>query len=147
MIQPATKYASLPRAAASRPPAPVPSAARPGSLPGRAAPSPAVLNIVNKRAKAMTPAAFQEWMFKACRPGGELHEYERRERARTSERYRAVARQQHGFQQNNKSDLRRVADIPARDYFRWLREDPDFFHDNKNLKSLKRDNSDVCVYL
>ncbi len=95
----------------------------------------------------MQPSDFLAWWNRELRSGGELHEYMRVEKARTTERYRAVAKKNHGFKQNNKSDLRKVADIPLRDYFRWLREDPDFFSDNKNLKSLKRDNPDVCVYI
>ena len=87
------------------------------------------------------------WWKRELKTGGELHEYLRREKAQTTARYRAVARRQHGFKQNNKSEFRRVADIPVRDFFRIIRQDPEFFNDNGNLRSLKRDNPDVCVYV
>jgi hypothetical protein len=143
MIAPASKYAALPGPA-------IGCAAPDSSTPARAgslSPARAGFHIVSKRAREMTPADFRDWMAKATAPGGELHEYVRIEKARTTERYRAVAKKMEGFQQNNKSELRRVAEIPLRDYFRWTAEDPDFFADNKNLKSLKRDNPDVKVYL
>lgn len=98
-------------------------------------------------AKGMAPSEFYSWYHRELREGGALDDYLRREKAQTPQRYRQLARRMHGFQQNNRSDVQRVADIPLRDYFRWLREDPDFFADNKNLKSLKRDNQDVCVYV
>jgi len=146
MITAASKYAAVSGGGNCAPAATSSSrTARAASKPARAGfHAPAILV---QRAKEMTPARFREWLARATAEGGELHEYVRREKARTTERYRAVARKVHGHQQNNKSELRRLADIPARDYFRWLREDPDFFNDNKNLKSLKRDNPDVKVYL
>lgn len=121
--------------------------ARPGlpASPGRAA-----FDIFTRRAKEMQPHDFVAWWNRELRSGGELFEYCRKEKAQTEERYRAVARKMHGregFRQNNKSEFRRVADIPLRDYFRWTAQDPDFFNDDRNLKSLKRDNPDACVYI
>jgi len=110
-------------------------------------PTSAAFQIIAKKAKETTPDDFLKWWRDELRTGGELNEYMRREKAQTAARYRAVARKNAGFKQNNKSDIRKVADVPLRDYFRWLREDPDFFADNKNLRSLKRDNPDVCVYV
>lgn len=144
MITAASKYAPA-RSGGPCHPAPASRAAVPGS---GLAPGAAAFNIlVQRKARELGPNSFQAWLHREMKSGGALHEMMRVEKARTAERYRAVARKVHPFQQNNKSELRRVADIPARDYFRWLKEDPDFFSDNKNLKSLKRDNPDVKVYL
>ncbi|MBK8001725.1 MAG: hypothetical protein IPK15_24230 [Verrucomicrobia bacterium] len=106
----------------------------------------AAFHIFTRRAKGMTPGAFRDWWWRELKDGGELNTYLRREKAQTAARYRAVARANHGKKPNYKSELHRRADIPLRDYFRWLAVDPDFWKDDKNLKSLKRDNPDVCVY-
>jgi hypothetical protein len=120
--------------------------ARPGaSSPGRAA-----FQIFERRAKELKPQDFVAWWNKELRSGGELYDYCQREKAQTDNRYREVARRvkgRLGLQLNHKSDFRRVADIPLRDYFRWTKEDPDFFNDDRNLKSLRRDNPDACVYI
>lgn len=127
--------------------------ARPGSTPGRAPIytgkewQAKAFDIWMKPAKELTPQGFMDWWHRELKDGGYLHEYMRREKALTPQRYRDVARRQHGIKHNNKSDIRRRADIPLRDFFRWQREDPHFFEDDKNLKSLKRDNPDVCVYV
>lgn len=141
MIVSAGKYATLPGRAGKPSPATV---AR--TMAGKA-PTVAAVNVIAKAAKSLTPSDLFGWWQKEARDGGFLYDYLKREKAQTTARYRQVARRMHGFKQNGKSDLRRVADIPLRDYFRWLREDPDFFADNKNLKSLKRDNADVSVYI
>jgi hypothetical protein len=114
---------------------------------GGVSPTSAAFNIIAKRAKTMKPDEFLLWWKRELRTGGELNEYLRVEKARTTQRYRRVARAAQDFKQNNKSEVRKVAEVPARDYFRWLREDPDFWKDNKNLRSLKRDNPDACIYL
>jgi hypothetical protein len=91
--------------------------------------------------------SFMDWMVRELKDGGRLKAYLNIEKRTMQRRIRTVARAMHGFQQNNKSDFRRVATVPGRLYQRWKAEDPDFFADDKNLKSLKRDNPDVCVYL
>jgi hypothetical protein len=110
-------------------------------------PAPAAFHIISRRAREMQPADFWAWWHRELRSGGELDDYCRREKAQTARRYRDVARATDGFKQNNKSEFKRVADIPARDYFRWLAEDPDFWRDDANLRSLRRDNPDARVYL
>ena len=110
-------------------------------------PTSAAFQIIARKAKECQPDDFLKWWKDELKTGGELNEYLRREKAQTAQRYRAVARKNAGFKQNHKSDIRKLADLPVRDYFRWLREDPDFFRDDKNLRSLKRDNPDVCVYV
>lgn len=139
MLVAASKYSSA-RARVSRTTQPKARASKPTLA--RAA-----FDVLVPAAKAMNPTEFYAWYHKELKDGGGLAEYLRKEKALTPARYRQLARRMHGFQQNNKSDVRRVADIPLRDYFRWMKEDPDFFADDKNLKSLRRDNKDVCVYL
>ena len=90
---------------------------------------------------------FEEWFAKEIKEGGFLDEYLRREKALSEKRMRAVAMRTHGFKQNNKSDMRRIADVPAREYQRWLNVDPHFWDDNSNLKSWRRSNPDARVYI
>lgn len=127
-------------------PCPAPASA-PGAVLADLSPASAAFNIIASKAKETKPVDFLKWWRDELRTGGELAEYMRIEKARTKERYRAVAKKNWDWKQNNRSDIRKVADIPLRDYFRWIKEDPDFFADNKNLRSLKRDNPDVCVYV
>lgn len=105
------------------------------------------MQILVKKARARGYRTIQEWAEAEMRAGGELDTYLRRERHQGVERQRAVARRMDGFRQNNQSEHQLVAAIPAREFFRWKREDPDFFCDDKNLKSLKRDNPDMRIYL
>jgi hypothetical protein len=90
---------------------------------------------------------FEEWYWKELREGGYLETYLRQEKHLSRRRMRAVAREMDGFEQNKKSDFRLKAAIPAREFFRWKREDPDFWADDNNLRSFKRDNPDACVYV
>jgi hypothetical protein len=90
---------------------------------------------------------WDEYFWKEMREGGRLYHYLKRERHHSPRRIRAVARRMHGFQQNNRSEHRLLAAVPAREFFRWKEEDPDFWRDNKNLKSLKRDNPDLPVFV
>lgn len=93
------------------------------------------------------PSQFQDWYWKELREGGILHEYLRRERAQGVRRQRAVARRMQGVKRNFKSDLNLKAAVPAREFFRWKAEDKDFWRDDKNLKSLKRDNPDMQIFV
>jgi len=88
-----------------------------------------------------------EWFWRELKEGGVLHQYLARERAQTERRYRKVARQMDGWKQNNRSDWRLLAAVPARDFHRWRGEDPHFWEDDKNLKSLRRDNPDAAVFV
>ena len=89
----------------------------------------------------------KDWWFQECKEGGFLHEYIRREKGRMPQMLRNVARVMAGFKQNNKSDFRLIAAVPARLYQRLKAEDKDFFSDNQNLRNLRRDNPDVTVKL
>jgi hypothetical protein len=126
---------------------PCPASPSPGAALVDLSPTGAAFNIIARKARETKPEDFLQWWKQELKTGGELNEYLRREKAQTTARYRAVARKNAGFKQNNRSEIRKVAEVPLRDYFRWLREDPDFFRDDKNLRSLKRDNPDVCVYV
>ena len=84
-----------------------------------------------------------DWKWRELREGGLLKEYLAREKHGTTRRWRGVGRARQDFQQNPKSDLRLKASIPARDFFRFKRMDPDFFDDDANLRSLRRDNPEI----
>ena len=98
-------------------------------------------------AQARKTIKAQEWLDREFREGGFLRKYLDNEVGRMPHLLRQLARRRHGFRQNNRSDLRLLASIPARLYHRLKAMDPHFFDDNQNLKSLRRDNPDACVYL
>lgn len=114
--------------------------AAPGAVSGRK-----LSGIMVPRFKDMI--RWDEYMWRELREGGVLKRYLDHERATSPRRQRAVARRMSSFRQNNKSDLRLVAAVPAREFMRWKQEDPDFWLDDKNLKSLRRDNPDMCIYV
>jgi hypothetical protein len=89
----------------------------------------------------------RDWYWRELKEGGFLDRYLKAEKARTPAMIRQVARLMAGFQQNNKSDFRRICTIPARLYHRWKAEDEHFFEDDGNLRSLKRDNPDLPIYV
>jgi len=89
----------------------------------------------------------REWFWREMKEGGQLDRYFKREKATLPQAIRTVARLMHGFQQNNKSDFQRKATLPAKLYHRWKDEDKDFFDDDNNLRSLKRDNPDLPIYV
>ena len=128
---------SFPRPGASNMPPPNQSLATAGKY----SPIPAVL--VRKYHRLQS---WRAWLDKELKEGGYLNKYLEREKALTPARYRSLARRLAKFKQNNKSDFRVRAHVPARDFFRWRHTDPHFFDDNANLKSLKRNNPDVLVY-
>jgi hypothetical protein len=88
-----------------------------------------------------------DWYWNEIKEGGFLHEYLADEKRRMPGSIRTIARIMDGFQQNNKSDFRRLAAVPARLYHRWKGEDEHFFEDDNNLRALKRDNPDLPVYV
>ena len=109
---------------------------------------PAGLNIwVPKLTDMAQMVRWDEWMWKELRHGGYLMDYIRREKATSVTRQRAVSRRMQGFKQNAKSDFELKAAVPAREFFRLREVDPDFWADDKNLKSLKRDNPDMAIYV
>lgn len=171
MIQPASKYQSL--RGLPRRPAPSPSFQTSGRSTGQgrtpiqrggtpplssgktarvALPvfkrqrGPGGLNVFIPTLKAVT-IRWDEWMDKALREGGFLERYMARERHTGQRRQRAVARKMQGFKQNMKSDFELKAAVPAREFFRWKQEDPDFWLDDKNLKSLKRDGAEFPIFV
>lgn len=88
---------------------------------------------------------FLDWFWRELKYGGKLHAYLEREKATSARRMRAVARQCHGVKANAKSDFQLKAVVPAREFYRWKKTDPDFWRDDRNLKSLRRDNPDAVV--
>lgn len=100
--------------------------------------------LVRRHRKALK---VQEYLHQELKEGNSLHEYFRVIRAQTEARFRALARRRHGWKQNNKSELRLLAEIPLQDYANWKQEDPDFFRDDDNFKKLKKDTPDALVYL
>jgi len=90
---------------------------------------------------------WDEWMWRELREGGYLQRYLAREKAMAKVRQRAVGRRMEGWRQNNKSDLELKAAIPAREFFRWKAVDKDFWRDESNLRSLKRDNPELKIYV
>jgi len=109
-------------------------------------PAPAAPQILIPTA-ATRVTLLRDYWWKEIKEGGFLHEYVRREKGTMGASIRRVARFMSGFKPNHKSDFRLVARVPARLAQRLKAEDPDFFSDDRNLKNLKRDNPDVCVYL
>lgn len=89
---------------------------------------------------------FQEWFWRELREGGRLHRYLAREKAQSPARLRAVARKMHGVQRNLKGDFELKACVPAREFFRWRATDLDFWADDNNLRSYRRDNPDAVVF-
>lgn len=77
---------------------------------------------------------------RAMRTGGFYHEYLRREKALSEQRLRSVAREKSGVRPNPKSEFRLLAQVPAREFIRWKKEDKHFWMDDNNLRSLRRDN-------
>jgi len=89
----------------------------------------------------------QEWFWRELKDGGQLHAYFQREKAALPRAMRLAARLMHGFKQNPKSDFVRKASLPAKLYHRWKTVDEQFFDDDNNLRSLKRDNPDLPIYV
>lgn len=91
--------------------------------------------------------SFPEWFDRELREGGFLKEYLRREKAMTERRYRCVRALYQNYRQNARSDWKLLAAVPARDFHRWQKEDPDFWRDDANLRSLRRDNPDTAIFV
>lgn len=138
MIVEASKYSDV--RSASRPGPRVPSPR--GRSPG---PSPAAPALLIPKHEALVN--WDEWLWRELREGGRLHAYLAREKATSSRRLRAVARRMIGFKQNNQSEHRLIAAIPAREFHRWKKEDPHFWEDDANLRSFRRDNPDAQIFL
>jgi hypothetical protein len=143
VIEQASKYSDVRAAATRNPSTPTartsvpPRRSRPATTAAPAVLIPKHTDLVN----------WEEWIWRELRDGGRLHAYLQREKATSNQRLRKVARQMHGARQNNQSDWRLVAAVPAREYQRWKKEDPHFWEDDSNLRSFRRSNPDACVYL
>ncbi len=104
--------------------------------------APAILVPLKPKTRTMA-----EWMERELREGGHLHEYLRVERAMTERRWRRVRARMQGFRHNPKSDWKLLAAVPRRDFHRWQQTDPDFWRDDGNLRSLRRDNPDMAIFV
>lgn len=91
--------------------------------------------------------SISEWFWREMKEGGWLHNYFQREKAQNPAMIRRVARFMCGFKQNNQSSFKRVATVPAKLYHRWKQEDEHFFECDNNLRSLRRDNPDLPIYV
>ena len=138
MIVEASKYADVRGAGRQQPRATHTSGRRSGSPSG----APAIL--VPKHEALVN---WDEWLWRELREGGYLHAYIAREKATSARRLRSVAKQMNGFRQNNQSEHRLLAAIPAREFHRWKKEDPHFWEDDANLRSFRRDNPDAQIFL
>ena len=146
MITAATKYTAARRlAAAPKGSSPSPRPSPPGE--GDKGVSVARVPMIFVPSASSRRVMLMDWWWKEIKEGGFLHTYVQREKAKVPTMLRQVARVMAGFKQNNKSDFRLVASVPARLAHRLKAEDPDFFADNQNLKNLRRDNPDVVVKL
>lgn len=128
MVYPATRYADV-------------SVHKAG---GVSAAPPAIPLLLPQPGEAVS---WPEWWWRELREGGFLRRYLEREKVRLKEEIGASGKRERNFEQNRKSEFRRLASIPARLFFRWLQEDRHFWEDRKNLKSLKRDNPDLPIWL
>lgn len=86
-------------------------------------------------------------LYRELREGTLIKKYLAMEKQTTVKRIRATGRAMEGFKQNNKSEFRLLSCVPAREFFRWKKVDPHFWDDDKNLKSLKRDNPEMQIFV
>lgn len=112
----------------------------------RAAGRPAVPNVI-VRGKRVDRLSVREFVERELKEGRMFHRYIEREKATSDRRIRAVAAKRYGARANSKSEHQWIASIPAREYFRWLAVDKDFWKDDANLRSLRRSNDDLrhCI--
>lgn len=87
----------------------------------------------------------KDWVVSELREGRLLNEYLRREKAQMDALLRQTARTAHTLAANPKSDFKFLGAIPARLYHRWRNQDKDFWRDDANLRSLRRDNPDLAA--
>lgn len=149
---PYTDISRLKRAAGTVAPTPLrglPGSGRPAAYQRQAAPVNKRWNIIVREAKKRgirTLTDMKKWAEQELKSGGFLAEYFRREKHTGTDRVRAV-RQVYGDRKLKlKSEMELQAIVPAREFFRWRKEDKHFWEDKANLKSLKRDNPDMLIY-
>jgi hypothetical protein len=140
MIEAASKYARVKTATRATE---APDQGVAASHNGRGAQPPRAFQVLVPRAGALVTMG--EWFWKELREGGALHRYLQRERSRLKGQVRSIGRRLRDWRQNPKSDWELEFAVPARLYHRWLKEDPDFWKDRSNLRSLKRDNPELTI--
>lgn len=152
MLVSATKYQDVRSAAASRRSNGVGASRADRERPGAHVPSPGPRRSSTPVAPAILvrqpkAGSLEEWMYRELREGGRIHEYLRAEKVLAEKRWRRIRRAMEGVRQNNRSDWRLIAAIPPRDFHRWQQTDPDFWRDDANLRSLRRSNPDMPIYV
>ena len=100
--------------------------------------------LMNKHRKM---PSIREWVHMEIKPGGYLDRYYEFKKRQTAAALRAVAIRTRTFKQNNDVDARVIAHVPLTTYMMMRRMDPYFWQDNKNIKSLKRDEPDFKSYV
>ena len=123
-------------------------AASRGVMPARTFATPAIRVA---RSNRLDPRV---WVERELREGGYFSRYVQREKGQLPAQIRRVAQRYHKAKRPW-SQLPKAAKegewelqyaLPARLYFRWLAQDPDFFNDPANLKALRRDNPELCIF-
>lgn len=113
---------------------------------GAAATAPRSLNLLLPKPGEVLD--WPEWWWQELRQGGYLQRYLDYEKKHLIPRQiRTLAEDSRNLEQPKKSEFRRLARIPMRLFLRWRQEDPDFWSDRSNLKSLKRDNPELAIWL
>ena len=140
MIQAASKYSTVPRAAKPMRVKRRPSAGEHGA---RVAAQLQQQDFPHVFIPIFGSVNMRDWFWRESREGGLVHTYLRRMGAQQRERLRACARRLYDHQQNPRSDVRKRASIPLYEYLSAPKAtgDPHFWDDlNAGLKWLAKDN-------
>jgi hypothetical protein len=114
----------------------------------RAPQSPRAPQVVVKRPSvAMSSQQWLDWFHSELRSGRSLDQYFQMKKAKIQQEIRECARKNWGRKQNNRSELEWEMEVPSSLYHYWKFQDPHFWEDKANLKSLRRDNDDLthCI--
>lgn len=108
------------------------------------------------RARARLAKFRKDWVQNELRTGGFFDRYIRREKANVPAMERRIAQRFHNARPARWRDLPKPAReieaelqfaVSRRTYLRMREMDPHFWDDVNNLKSLKRDNPDACIWV
>jgi len=95
---------------------------------------------------AETQEAMPDWVERTLRNGCFLHEYLRREKARTTERMRTVAAQNQDYERRRGSEHNLVGVMDMRTWMRWQLSEPGVMEDVKEFKKLVKDNPEMTPW-
>jgi len=118
----------------------------PGPKERRSAAAPQVL-VKKQRPTQMTNAQWVDWFNSELRSGRSLDQYFKAKKHAINQSIRKLARKNWGKRQINKSDFEWKFEVPTALYHYWKAQDPHFWDDPANLRSLRRDNDDLthCI--